>query len=248
MSRIYSALAYLTGGTAILIGLLLMIVSPIGGGLIVLGGVISLPRTRRYIESNTTAELSRGSTIAVVSIAIIIGLGIALSSAPSTTSPQPAAEGGSSPVATTVSAATPTPTATPQIVTASSRELLPTIKDYGADWNGGIDSNRSSSFYNTQNDNLVIFNVTVLPDIGSAREQYRNQQTAVQNKGMGTESYDAGDEAFMYKPGKKYIVVVFRERNVIARVDFDARGSLLPETDSLSHVHRQEKAIENHLQ
>jgi hypothetical protein len=223
-------IAYPFGILFVLTGIGTFVDSPIAGVLFLLAGLVALPITRGKLKQEQNISLSRMATIAIV-IGLIFAGGLAVDANESTSSPSTSDVGGAE-------------TANPsdndgggqqtELIEDSPENLLPTIEDFDSDWatGAGDSPENETSFFNTQTETTIIFQVDVYDSIPRAKQQVESRRQNLTEQGQGTEDVNIGQNGFMYKEGD-IIQIYFRERNVIAHHEFWAgSGVLTPESNA----------------
>lgn len=205
-------IAYPVGLLLILIGLIIAMGNAIGGGLIIIAGVICLPKVRAILTK--TSGITPGPRVVVAVVLVTAGAGAALSSGGGGGNGGDGANGD----------ATPTPTLTPeptQLIEKPPDELLPTLEDLGEDWTDGETTDNERTFINTEIDNTsAVFRVTVYDSIDAAKTDFADRRTQLQDDGIRTRDVKVGDEGFHYEPENDVNAVAFREQNVIGEVHY----------------------------
>lgn len=83
-----SILGYLIGIPILLFGVLALVTSVIGGIVLIVAGIIAVPKTRRVFQSKTGIEFSTGAAAGIPTILILIGIvALAMATAGTTGAP-----------------------------------------------------------------------------------------------------------------------------------------------------------------
>lgn len=206
-------------------------------------GLLATARTRNWLTGLLDVNLSGGAAGLLVT-------GLAITSVFIFTI---AVIGGLAAVDTTTAgtndagASATTPTSTEAgMITGPPGELLPTIDDFDSDWSGntgGESAANETAFVNTQTQSSVRFMVRLHDSTAAARDDYQNRKQSVRDEGRGTDPVEAGEQGFMYKPGKDVIYIHFRQQNVVGSVKFYAGAVLTPESNARDFADLLEETI-----
>lgn len=83
-----SILGYLLGVPILLFGVLALVTSVIGGLVLIVAGVIAVPKTRRLLQNKTGVEFSTGAAAGIPTILLLVGIvALAMATAGTTSAP-----------------------------------------------------------------------------------------------------------------------------------------------------------------
>jgi hypothetical protein len=200
----------------------------LGGILILLGGIIALPIFRGRLSQNHNISLSRWATVVIV-IVLVIGGGALLdpnASSPNSSNNDPGDSSG---------------TDTPNLIEGPPETLLPTIEEFEPGWTANDDeAPNEATFYNVDTETLLIYNISIHDSVGDAQTELENRQP----ENRATDDVSVGDEGFLYKFDEQTVIIQFRIRNVVAKVEFlGGPGVLTPETNAENFAERLADSI-----
>lgn len=231
---------------AFIFGISLAFVGGHLGLLLAAAGLFAIPRVRQFIEPYISISFSRRSVIAIIIVFSLVGLlGGAITANVSDGPPETSAGSEQGPAGSEQDTPDEAPEPQQEIIEANASMLLPTIEDFDSDWlEPGTDHYNSTNFYNTQTETTVVYEVTVYNSVADARSQLEDRKQSVTDDGYGTESVNVGNSGFMYKPGQDYIVIHFRQNNVIGKVEYlPGPGVLTPESNAVNLARKLNSAI-----
>lgn len=140
---------------------------------------------------------------------------------------------------------TTSPTENPNLITKSEETMLPIIDDFESGWiQDTADESNRMTFYNVEMDTVVFFDVAAHETVESAQQEYRERKQKIRADGLSSESVDVGDKGFLYQLDREYVIVNFRVRNVVGRVEFDGPNVVTPETNAIRFARLLEEKIE----
>lgn len=207
-------IAYPVGVALVLSGLAILILNPVAGILILLGGLLALPIVRSKIKAKQGIRLSRWATVAIVLVLVVAGGAMIDTSSNSGTEPV-----GSEGV-----------DGEQQLIEKSPSDLVLQIEQVGSGWTkAGSESNETyaqSEFLN-DDDSYVSTSVEKYDTANQAAEEYRTRVEEVQET-YGTDSVEIGDEGILYSQGDLY-TIIFRDANVVAEIQYDGELAVTPE-------------------
>jgi len=220
VGKILSALAAVL---LVILGLFWLIEGQVVPGIILLAtGLFAAPATRARIASESDIEFSRWIVVLVV-IGGTLG-GAALIDTNSS--------GQSSSVGSLDESQAESSSGDDELVAKSADQIVPSIEQFDAGWIAGGSSYNDSTqtaeatFINDQA--FLIYEVTRYDSINEAEQAYDRRVSEVRQDGLATDDGGFGDEGMLYKYSNTYVVIEFREKNVVSSVQYSNDFALTP--------------------
>lgn len=189
--------AYPVGLLLILAGLGSLLTSVVSGVLILLAGVIALPIVRTRLKRSQGVSINRWATSAIVVVLIVAG---GATVGPTGPSSGQSGDGGQV-----------------ESISQSDDDLVPTIDQFEAGWQGGVEEGNTATYLNSETDTTLRYNVTVYSSVSeaeSAMEEARPENTA-------SESVSIGESGYMTVQGDSYRIW-FRTANAVCFTGYGA--------------------------
>ncbi|GGI97986.1 hypothetical protein GCM10008995_04840 [Halobellus salinus] len=210
-------IAYPVGGLLILSGLGSLITNVVSGVLILLAGIIALPIVRTRLKRSQGVSINRWATVAIV--VILIGAGGVMLSPDTGQNTGQNGDGGEA-----------------ELIDQSADGLVPTIDSFEAGWQGGVEEENTATYFNSETDSTLRYNVTVYSSVSeaeSAMEDARPENT-------GIDSVSIGGGGFMTVQGDSYRIWV-RTANGVCFTGYGAGvGVFSPESNAKDFAQRCE--------
>lgn len=222
----------------IILGIFWLIEGQFVSGLIFLGtGAFASPATRARIAAESDIEFSRWIVIIVILGGTLGGAAIIDTDNSAQTS-----------TLDSVDESQPEPSSSnEEIVTTSAEQMLPTIDQFDSGWfAGGTNYNSTTqtaeaSFLSDQE--FVAYEVTKYDTVSEAEQAYDRRVSEVRQDGLATDDGNKGDEGMLYKYSNTYVVIEFREKNVVSKVEYSNELAFTPELNTDSMATKLERNI-----
>lgn len=195
--------SYPAGVILTVLGVLYMLTNAqLGGLLITVAGLFSLPVIRRRIADENGVSVNRWATVAIVLILVVAGFAfVPTGDNANTTNTANNGNTGSDGVT---------------LITANATELLPTIDAFESGWQGGVNDDGTARYFNVENENSLSYNVTVFDSVDAAEAALQEREP----EQRATSDVSIGDGGFKYPITDSVYRIQFRERNVICETYF----------------------------